>query len=323
MKSILSLLVTSLFWVAGCSAISPDSHTSLAAFDTADNTHHVDCPCEQHCQLANMADGESSKPYQLHDLQLTRRIELAATQMIEKKKTTKADELRKQLSNTTIKVDRPKAAANGTTPTTLYENHRPSVLVIAGIFKCGRCNRWHARPASGFVISEDGKAVTNHHVMASGNDETYVAMTGDGKVFAVKEVLAASEKNDLAILQLDVGDTKLKPLAISPNAPVGSNVNLISHPDKRFYTLTKGIVSRYFLIDNPKKKLKNVPMMAITADFAKGSSGAPLLNDQGHVIGIVTSTVSVYYNDKDGDPRNLQMVFKQCIPAASLLELIE
>lgn len=321
MKSLHNFFVFSLIWVAGCCTPAPDSHTSIAT----DHTHHVnaDCPCEQHHQLADLADGESSKPYQLHDLQLTRRIELAATQMIEKKQTTKASDLRKQLENKSSKFDHPKPLNNGTTPTTLYENHRASVLIVAGIYKCGRCSRWHARPASGFVISEDGKAVTNHHVVASGNDETYVAMTGDGKVFAVKAILAASEKNDLAILQLDVGDTKLKPLAISPNAPVGSNVHLISHPDRRFYTLTRGIVSRYFLIDNPKKKLRNVPMMAITADFAKGSSGAPLLNDQGHVIGIVTSTVSVYYNDKDGDPRNLQMVFKQCIPAASLLELIE
>ncbi len=285
--------------------------------------HVAECSHDAHEVEFLLADGSVKKPYQIHDVQLTRRIELAATQLIEKGKTVKSSELRKQLSNKKCKVDRPKTGNPNTTPTTLYDLHRPSVLVIAGIYKCGRCSRWHARPASGFVISEDGKAVTNHHVVAGGNDETFVAMTGDGKVYPVKAILAASLKHDLAVLQLDIGDDKVKPLAISPNAPVGSNVNLISHPDKRFYTLSRGIVSRYFTIDNPKKKVRNVPMMAITADFAKGSSGAPLLDDQGRVIGIVTSTVSVYYNVKDGDPRNLQMVFKQCIPSASLLELLE
>lgn len=296
-------------------SLKPSEHSAEQPIDI--------CTCERHVGESLLANGEAKKPYQLHDLQLVRRIELAASQMIAKKATTKASDLRKQLTNSKCKVDRPAPKPGGTTSTTLYDQHRSSVLVMAGIFKCGKCSRWHARPASGFVISEDGKAVTNYHVMAGGNDETYVALTGDGKVFPVKAVLAASEANDLAIVQLDVGDTKLKALALSPNAPVGSDVFLISHPDRRFYTLSRGIVSRYFLMDKPKAKAKNVPMMTITADFAKGSSGAPVLNEHAHVTGVVSSTVSVYYNAKDGIPRNLQTVFKQCVPTASLLKLIE
>jgi hypothetical protein len=66
-----------------------------------------------------------------------------------------------------------------------------------------------------------------------------------------------------------------------------------------------------------------VDAVSITADFARGSSGAPVLNDQGQVVAIVKSTDSVYYSENDERQRDLQMVFKTCIPAQNLLRLVE
>jgi hypothetical protein len=62
--------------------------------------------------------------------------------------------------------------------------------------------------------------------------------------------------------------------------------------------------------------------MSITADFAKGSSGGPVFDEAGNVAGMVASTESVYYDTKNGVRDNLQMVFKNCAPARSLLDLI-
>ena len=63
--------------------------------------------------------------------------------------------------------------------------------------------------------------------------------------------------------------------------------------------------------------------VSITADFAKGSSGAGIFNDAGNLTAIVTSTRSIYYSKDDWDAKNLQMVIKDCVPAESIRALVQ
>ena len=65
------------------------------------------------------------------------------------------------------------------------------------------------------------------------------------------------------------------------------------------------------------------PRMAITADYAKGSSGAPVLNSEGEVVGMVSATNSIYYTREKGQNQNLQMVVKLCIPVAAISKLLD
>jgi len=64
--------------------------------------------------------------------------------------------------------------------------------------------------------------------------------------------------------------------------------------------------------------------MSITADFAKGSSGCPVLDEHGTVIGIVNNTESIYYDD-DGHRKqlDLQMVVKNATPSWAVMPMIE
>jgi S1-C subfamily serine protease len=59
--------------------------------------------------------------------------------------------------------------------------------------------------------------------------------------------------------------------------------------------------------------------MTITADFAGGSSGAAVFGASGNVVGMVAATRSV----TSGKEKNQQMVIKMCVPAKSILGVIE
>ena len=191
-----------------------------------------------------------------------------------------------------------------------------AVAVVGGVYKCNRCPDWHIAPASGFLIAED-LVVTNYHVVDNPERSGLAVRLFDGRMFMVEDVVAASERYDLAVLRLP--KTGIKPVALGPSAPVGAKVNLISHPNRKFYTLSEGKVARYFVT---RRNRRPVPAMAITADFGKGSSGAPVLNEEGQVVGVAASTESLYYTEKEGVQNNLQMVFKNCVPVSQLLELI-
>ena len=187
------------------------------------------------------------------------------------------------------------------------------------LYNCGKCSKWHTSMASAFAIGQDGIIVTNHHVLEKDEGEILGAMDFQGNVFSVDKVLAANREDDLVILKLR--DAKLIPMALAKPANVGADVWVISHPNRKLFTMTKGMVSRYQMI--LKNGQKPGRRMSITADYAKGSSGAPVFNRKGQVVGVVSSTSSIYYSVENGKKENLQMVFKNCIPVESIHELIQ
>ena len=196
------------------------------------------------------------------------------------------------------------------------EEVQKAIAVVGGVYKCKRCTHWHVAPASGFLIAED-LVVTNFHVVNQPERAALAVRLFDSRVFMVESVVASNERFDLAVLRIP--KTGVTPVALGQAAPVGAKVDLISHPNQKFYTLSEGRVARYFMTQRDRK---TVPAMSITADFGRGSSGAPVLNEAGEVVGIAASTESLYYTEKDDEQKNLQMVFKNCVPVSQLRELI-
>lgn len=200
----------------------------------------------------------------------------------------------------------------------LVSQARPGVLAVAQSFLCGRCDKRHLTAASGVMLTTDGAFATSYHVVNQKTNDVMLILTGDGRIAPVTAVLAANRDADVAILQAEgIG---FKPLPLSTNAPAGIPVRVISHPDHNYYTLSEGVISRQF-VNRRRRGMEPVTMLAITADFAKGSSGGPVFDETGAVVGIVTSTVSTYYDTANGKKDNLQMVFKHCIPSRYLLDL--
>jgi hypothetical protein len=69
---------------------------------------------------------------------------------------------------------------------------------------------------------------------------------------------------------------------------------------------------------DPKARL--LTMLQVTCDFAVGSSGAPITDDRGNVVGIAQSTTTVLV-DPDAEPAETQMVARSAVPAQVLRAL--
>ncbi len=254
----------------------------------------------------------------VHDKDFSKQLKASISGLIQKKATLDSTLFHQQLDKKTCGLSLPPAPTREMSGEQLYEACRDGVLVVGKQFQCDRCSRTHVSTASGFVITESGAFVTSYHVVDDPKMDGMVVMTRTGQTYGIKEVLAADKMNDFAILQLD--GTGFQPLPLSREAPVGSIVYVISHPDQNHYVMTQGMVSRYALVD--RKNTASVKLMSITADFAKGSSGAPILNSRGAVVGIVRQTESIYYSEENHVKTDLQMVIKECTPVSFIRETI-
>ena len=254
---------------------------------------------------------DAAKPAVINDRAIIGQMTREATRMMDSDETVSMKSLIEQLKKEPrAKLGLPEGKGGRA------EDVQKAIAVVGGVYKCKRCTRWHVAPASGFLIAEN-LLVTNYHVVNQPERSALAVRMFDGRVFMVESVVVASERYDLAVVRIP--NTGITPIALGQAAPVGAKVDLISHPNQNFYTLSEGRVARYFMTQRDKK---TVPAMAITADFGRGSSGAPVLNEAGEVVGIAASTESLYYTEDEGDQKNLQMVFKNCVPVSQLLELI-
>ena len=260
-----------------------------------------------------------AEPRYFNDLKLGSDFQKGLEKLLEGNQSVRLADLKRQLTQKHSKVVLGEIPIHSVLPNKLYEQVCKSVLVMGRLYNCGKCSKWHTSMASAFAIGQDGIIVTNHHVLAKDEGEILGAMNNEGTIYAVEKVLAANQQDDLAILKLR--DAKLIPMSLAKPANVGSDVWVISHPNRKLYTMTKGMVSRYNMILNNGQKPGR--RMSITADYAKGSSGAPVFNRKGQVVGVVSSTSSIYYSVENGKKENLQMVVKNCIPVESIHELIQ
>ena len=265
------------------------------------------------------SDSLLGEPRYFNDLKLGSDFQKGLEKLLEGNQSVRLADLKRQLTQKHSKVELGDIPLHSVLPSKLYDQVCKSVLVMGRLYNCGKCSKWHTSMASAFVIGQDGIIVTNYHVLEKDDGEILGAMDAEGTVYGVEKVLAANREDDLVILKLR--DAKLIPMSLGKPANVGSDVWVISHPNRKLYMMTKGMVSRYQMI--LKNGQKPGRRMSITADYAKGSSGAPVFNHKGQVVGVVSSTSSIYYSVENGKKENLQMVVKNCIPVESILELIQ
>jgi serine protease Do len=175
------------------------------------------------------------------------------------------------------------AQSRSLSPAEIAEAALPAVVLI----------RTPAGFGSGFVVRSDGWVVTNLHVIA-GADEAVVTFA-DQRSLPVREVVNASARHDLALLHVDAKGLPVLKLGKSEDVRAGDAVVAIGHPLGLEDTVSNGLVSAI-------RRKEDLTALQISAPIAPGSSGGPLFNDHGEVIGVAMGILRGGQNINIGVP---------------------
>jgi S1-C subfamily serine protease len=160
---------------------------------------------------------------------------------------------------------------------TLIKQIQPSVVTIIAYDAQGKV----LRQGSGFFIAEHDRIITNHHVLEGASHAEVKAREGKG--YVVTHVVAEDKDGDLLKVGIQLPDPPMQGLRITRILPeVGERVVVVGSPLGLEQTVTDGIVSA----------VRDIPrfgkILQITAPISSGSSGSPVVNLRGEVIGVAT-----------------------------------
>ncbi len=161
----------------------------------------------------------------------------------------------------------------------IYEKTSPSVVVVYNLDGTGQV-RGHG---TGFFIDPWGMVVTNYHVVEGAS--SLKIKTKSGQTLDVSGVSASDAENDIVILSAVVRDDSVRTLKIAPaRYQVGDKIVVIGTPllPQLSQTVTDGIISAVRTVSSGKR------LIQISAPISPGSSGSPVVNVNGEVVGIVS-----------------------------------
>ncbi|MGD9331956.1 MAG: tetratricopeptide repeat protein [Desulfobacterales bacterium] len=134
---------------------------------------------------------------------------------------------------------------------------------------------------TGFFINDQGHLITNHHVLEGAYAAT--VRTRDGKTYPVVSVLAENASVDLIELSVDIPQEDRRWLKVTEKLPsIADQVVVVGSPLGLEQTVSEGIVSA----------IRDIPevgtIFQMSAPISRGSSGSPVVNRYGQVVGIVS-----------------------------------
>ena len=159
----------------------------------------------------------------------------------------------------------------------LIKRIKPSTVIIFAYDDKGE----FLKLGSGFFISQNGDVITNYHVIQGASSAEI--KTIDEKTYPITYIVAGDEQNDVIRLSVNIPSKYVLPLSLSDTTPeIGERIIVYGSPLGLENTVSDGIVSA----------IRDIPdygrIIQITAPISPGSSGSPVLNLRGEVIGIAT-----------------------------------
>ena len=159
----------------------------------------------------------------------------------------------------------------------LIKRVEPSIVVVITYSEQGKM----LGQGTGFFVNHEADVITNRHVL-EGASRAEVKTHG-GEIYNVDKVLADDKEGDLIRLGIDLQGNTARPMPLSAGVPeVGERVFVIGTPLGLEKTVSDGIVSA----------VRDIPqfgkIIQLTAPISPGSSGSPVVNMRGEVIGVAT-----------------------------------
>jgi putative serine protease PepD len=156
---------------------------------------------------------------------------------------------------------------------------------------------------TGIVLNEQGLILTNDHVVEGASGIT-VSSSGTSGVTRTATLVGEEANSDLALIRVDPAGLGLRPLKLvsSSGVQVGDAVYAIGNPYGLNETLTRGIVSALGREIAAPDGTKISDAIQTDAALNPGNSGGPLLDEQGHVIGVNSQIASEAANGAGSQP---------------------
>ncbi|MFC1783195.1 tetratricopeptide repeat protein [Planctomycetota bacterium] len=160
---------------------------------------------------------------------------------------------------------------------TLVKKIQPAVVMIITYDK----DNEPSGLGSGFFIDQNGLLITNYHVL-EGAVRAEVK-THDGNIYPISLVVAENQDVDLIKVWVDISSQTVRFVPLSKEVPdVAERVMVVGNPEGLEQTVSEGIISA----------VRDIPILGkiyqITAPISSGSSGSPVANMEGQVIGVAT-----------------------------------
>ena len=158
----------------------------------------------------------------------------------------------------------------------LDENH----ISIAVIVAAGNTS---LKLGTGFFVRSTGLLLTNFHVI-EGTELVGVKMPGGSAVLWARRAAGFDLDNDLVVLRVETDVASPVSLGDSDQVRIGEPIVVVGNPEGLEQTVSNGLVSGTREVDGRK-------LFQISAPISEGSSGSPVFNDRGDVIGVVVSSL--------------------------------
>ncbi len=172
-----------------------------------------------------------------------------------------------------------------TFPSDIITNFTSSIVTIVALDKDDN----PLAVGKGFFIDSEGDIATNHHVLAGSSKA--IIKTADGEKGRIIEIINDDPELDLLIARTSLKTTHPVPLGDSDTLTQGENIIALGNP-----------VGLGVIIDI--KEVNNLKFFQITAPITPGSSGSPVFNSAGKVMGIATAFLHIGKNHNFAMPVN-------------------